>query len=425
MDEFAKRRKALLKQLPKGAAVALPAAMSAIRNDDCLYRFRQNSHFLYLTGFSEPAAIAVLIAGDSQQEYVMFCEPNSREQEIWEGRHAGPEEAVHDYGADAAYPLADFERRFPRLIKNCSAVYWGLGERRDRIWLAHLKRLCATVGKDGTMNPIEGIIDEMRVRKSAYEIKQLKQSARIAAQAHCQAMRVCRPDRMEYEIEGALSGAFRSAGAVAAYLTIAGGGANACILHYIRNDQPLNDGDLLLVDAGAEYRGYASDITRTYPVNGTFSAAQRELYDLVLEAQRQAISKVRAGNRVSDFHRTAVACLTRGLRDLGLLKGSLNKLLQTQAYRKFYMHNTGHWLGMDVHDPGAYQIDGRPRRLEQGMVLTVEPGLYIKPSRDIPKRWWNTGIRIEDDVLVGRKGPEVISDGVPKEAGEIEKLMRG
>ena len=425
MNEFSRRRKELLKKLPRGTVVVIPAAERSIRNGGIEYPFRQDSNFSYLTGFPESSAVAVLISGVSDYEYILFCAPYDRERDVWEGECAGCEGAVKMYGADKSYPITDFENYFPTLIKNCHFVYWTESEQSKWSWLSHLKRLCASVDQVCEFYPVAGIIGEMRLFKSAAEIKVMKKAAAISAKAHCQAMRYCRPGRYEYEIEAVLLREFHAAGTVPAYSSIVGGGANACVLHYIKNASALKDGDLLLVDAGAEYREYASDISRTYPVNGKFTTLQRELYEVVLEAQTLAIRKVKVGNYFNDFHQTAVLSLTRGLVNIGLLKGNVSTLIKEKAYQRFYMHNTGHWLGMDVHDTGAYYLSDNGRRLERGMVLTVEPGIYIRAAHDIAKRWWNTGIRIEDDVLVSSRGPEVISDGVPRTPTAIEHLMTG
>ena len=420
---------------PRSIAV-IPAATSVRRNNDVEYPFRQDSNFAYLTGLHQPDAILVLAPKSKMGEYTLFCVPGDKHSEIWDGPRVNCKDAVRDYAANKAYPVEQFEDVLLSLLADREFVYWTDVEAALRkpplfetisagsgSWFLRLKRLCAGLRQQFRFIPVTGLIHELRLRKSPAEIKLMKQAATIAATAHKRAMRHCRPGMYEFEVEAEILYEFNRAGAVPAYPSIVGGGKNACILHYIKNDCILREGDLLLIDAGAEYAGYASDITRTFPVNGFFSSPQQELYEIVLDAQNKAISKVKVGNLYSDYHAAAVRVLTKGLKEIGLLKGSLNTLIKKQEYARFYMHGTGHWLGMDVHDAGDYRVNGAWRRLESGMVMTVEPGLYISPADDIPKCWWNIGIRIEDDIRVTAQGPEIITSNIPRQMSEIEALM--
>ena len=433
IKEFTRRRNRVLQMMGSGAIAIIKAASEQPRNRDVDYPYRPDSDFFYLTGFPEPEAVAVLIPGRRQAQYVLFCRERDADAETWHGRRAGLEGARDTYGADDAFPITDIDDILPGLMENRDRVYYAMGHHEDfdkKImgWLNQVRgRARAGVHAPGKFVALDHLLHEMRLIKSRYEIGLMRRAAEISAAAHCRAMAVCKPGMSERRIEAELLHEFMSADARSpAYPSIVGGGENGCILHYTENDAPLSDGDLLLIDAGAEYRCYAADITRTFPVNGHFSAAQRALYDVVLAAQRAAIDKVRPGNHWNEPHDAAVKVLTRGLVKLGILKGQPAKLIKDEAYRRFYMHRTGHWLGMDVHDVGDYKVDGRWRMFEPGMVLTVEPGLYIPVgSKGVAKKWWNIGIRIEDDVLVTRDGHEVLTSGVPKDAEEIEALMAG
>ncbi len=428
--EFARRRKRLLHAMGKGAIAILPTARLAMRNRDSEYPFRPDSDFYYVTGFAEPDAVAVLIPGRPQGEYVLFCREKDPVAEVWHGRRAGLEGACARYGADDAFPYQDMDEILPGLMENCARVFYAMGsdqafDQRVMTWVNGLrKKARAGVHTPGEFVALNHILHDMRLFKSSAEVAAMRTAAQVSAGAHVRAMRACKPGMYEYEVEAELLAAFRRNGCLNAYNPIVGGGDNSCILHYTENNQALDDGDLLLVDAGAEYQYYAADITRTYPVNGRFSAAQRAIYDLVLAAQLAAIEQVRPGNHWNDPHTAAVKVLTRGLVKLGILKGKPAALIKSEAYRRFYMHRTGHWLGMDVHDVGDYKIGDQWRVLEPGMVLTVEPGIYIpEGSKGVAKKWWRIGVRIEDDVLVTRKGSEVLTRDVPKGAREIEAIM--
>ena len=430
LSEFVRRRKQLMRMMDKHSIAIIPAAPMRIRNRDAEYPYRQDSDFLYLTGFPEPEAVAVLVPGREHGQYILFCRERDPVMETWHGRRAGQDGAVENFGADDSFPMSDIDEILPGLMEDRDTVYYTMGRDTDfdQKLMGWINRLREQV-RAGTHPPhefisLEYLLHDMRLYKSRSEVKAMKQSARIAIEAHKRAMRACRPGMKEYEIEAEILYEFRRNAAEPAYQSIVGGGANGCILHYTENTDELNDGDLLLIDAGAEVEGYASDITRTFPVNGSFSDPQRELYELVLEAQAAAIRQTVPGNHWNDPHMAAVKVLTRGLVELGLLKGKPAQLIKEGEYRRFYMHRTGHWLGLDVHDVGDYKLDEEWRLLEPGMALTVEPGLYIPAgSKGVPKRYWDIGIRIEDDVLVTRDGCDVLTEGAPKDPDAIEALM--
>ena len=430
MEEFARRRRQLMRIMGKDCIAIIPAALVRHRNNDVEYPYRQDSDFQYLTGFGEPESVAVLVPGREQAEYILFVRDRDPLRETWDGRRAGPAGAVAQFAADDAFPISDIDEILPGLLENRAKVYYAMGSHPEFVqrvvgWLHGLR----TQARNGRHPPLEmvaldHVLHDMRLYKSRDELQLLRTAGQIAAQAHIRAMRHCRPGGHEYGIVAELLHEFRRHNADTSYQPIVGGGANSCILHYRENDMPLQDGDLLLVDAGCEYSYYASDITRTYPVNGRYTPAQREVYDIVLEAQLAAIEQVRPGNHWNAPHDAAVEVITRGLVRIGLLKGKVAALIKDGAYRRFFMHRTGHWLGMDVHDVGDYKVGDEWRVLEPGMVMTVEPGIYIPAgSKGVPKRYWNIGIRIEDDVAVTREGCEVLTSGVPKDASEIEALM--
>jgi Xaa-Pro aminopeptidase len=428
--EFARRRKQLMRMMGQDAIAILPTNPERTRNRDVEYPFRPDSDFYYLTGFAEPEAVAVLVPGRPHGEYLLFCRDRDPEKETWNGRRAGLEGAVENYGADDAFPIGDVDDILPGLLESHERVFYTMGATPDfdqRVigWVNRL-RSQSRAGKQAPDEfiSLEHFVHDMRLYKSRAEIKVMRQAANIAARAHRRAMRECEPGMMEYELEAEYLHEFRKAGGEPAYPSIVGGGENACILHYTENDAELNSGDLLLIDAGVEHEYYASDITRCFPVNGRFSKAQRAIYELVLEAQLAAIEEVYPGNTWNAPHEAAVKVITRGLVKLGLLKGRTPRLVKEHAYYRFYMHRTGHWLGMDVHDVGDYKVGEEWRVLESGMVLTVEPGIYIPAgSKGVAKKWWNIGVRIEDDVLVTRDGYDVLSKNVPKYVDEIEALM--
>ena len=428
--EFSRRRKQLMRMMGSNSIAIIPTAPERTRNRDVEFPFRPDSDFYYLTGFPEPEAVAVLVPGRGHGEYLLFCRERDPQMETWTGRRAGTAGAVESWDADDAFPISDIDDILPGLLEQCDRVFCTMGndpafDRRVMDWVNRLRQ----GGRSGTRTPdefvsLEHLLHDMRLYKSRSEVRVMRTAAKVACQAHRRAMQARRPGMYEYEIEAEFLHGFRSAGMVPAYPSIVGGGENGCILHYTTNDALLNDGDLLLIDAGAEYDCYASDVTRTFPVNGRFSKAQKALYEVVLAAQLAAIKKVAPGNHWNAPHAVAVRVLTRGLVKLGILKGKPAELVRQEAYRRFYMHRTGHWLGMDVHDVGDYKVGGAWRVLEPGMILTVEPGLYIPAgSRGVSRKWWNIGIRIEDDVLVTRDGNEILSAGAPKSVAEIESAM--
>ncbi|PYS50529.1 MAG: Xaa-Pro aminopeptidase [Acidobacteria bacterium] len=424
LDEFIKRMN------PESVAI-IASARAATRSNDTHYRYRQDSDFYYLTGFDEPEAIAV-VSPSKEQKFTLFVRPRDPEREIWDGRRAGVEGAKAEYGADEAFPITEFEEKVGDYLNGATNLYYRIGNGNadlDETIIHQIKRL-RTLARKGMRAP-EAIIDtgtiihEMRLFKSPEEIEMMQRAADISAEAHREAMLQARPDMKEYEIEALIEYIFRKSGANApAYTTIVGGGANATVLHYITNNETLRDGDLLLIDAGAEYQGYAADITRTFPVNGRFTAAQREIYDLVLEAQLACIEMVRPGSRPQDINKRSVEVLTEGMIRLGLLKGDAETLIKEEKYKQFYMHTIGHFIGLDVHDVGRYHIKDESRQLEPGMVMTVEPGIYIAAdTKEIPEKYLGIGVRIEDDVLVTEDGNRILSSKAPKQVEEIEELM--
>jgi Xaa-Pro aminopeptidase len=427
----AQHRKQLMRMMGEGSIAILPSAPVLLRNRDVEHGFRQDSDFYYLSGFPEPESVIVLVPGRKQGQYILFCRDRDKKKETWDGRRYGPEGAVEHFGADEAYPIAELEDILPELMEHCESVYYtiGLNPEFDKHVMNCVNNL-RSKARGGTHVPYEFVsldylLHDMRLFKHREELRLMRKSAKIAAHAHINAMKACKPGMYEYQLEAELLYHFQHNGAGWAYPSIVGGGANSCILHYTENNQLLNDGEMVLIDAGAEYQGYASDITRTFPVNGRFNVAQREIYELVLEAQEAAFKKVMPGNHWNDPHEAAVRVLTRGMVELGMLKGNVRSLIKEQAYTRFYMHRTGHWLGMDVHDVGDYKVDDEWRLLEKGMVLTVEPGLYVPAGIRGVKRWWNIGVRIEDDVAVTKDGHEILSAGLPRTCEEIEAVMAG
>ena len=427
--EFERRRRQLMRMVGTDGIAILPAAPVRKRSRDVEYHFRQDSDFYYLTGFTEPDAVAVLIPGRPQGEYLMFCRERDPDRELWDGSRAGPDGVIEHYGADDAFPIDDIDDIIPGLIEGCSRVYYTMGMYSDfdthvAEWVNSLRsKLSRGVHTPHEFVALDHLLHDMRLYKSRAEISAMRKSAKIAVAAHKRAMQMTRPGIYEYEVEAEFRHEFRRNGAWTSYNPIVGSGANACTLHYVENRDELKDGDLLLIDAGCELDYYASDITRTFPVNGRFSPEQRAVYEIVLEAQLAAIEKTVRGNHWNDPHDAAVRVVTKGLRDLGLLKGKLPTLIKDGAYRPFYMHRTGHWIGIDVHDVGDYKVGDEWRVLEPGMVTTVEPGIYIPNKRNIPKAFRNIGIRIEDDVAVTTKGPDVLSKGLAKDPDDIEALM--
>jgi Xaa-Pro aminopeptidase len=430
VKEFIRRRNQLMEEMGENSIAILPTASEQVRNRDVNYAFRPDSDFLYLTGFWEPEAILVLIPNRKHGEYVLFCREKNVEQEIWHGRREGQEGAVAHYGVDDSFPIDDIDEILSGLMENKTRVFYTMGvhvefDLRLMGWVNQLKqKIRLGINAPGEFVALDHILHEMRLFKSNDEIKLMKKAAKVSCQGHQRLMQVCKPNLFEYQLEAEFlhQCVFHGCRDLA-YPSIVGGGENGCILHYTENDTRLKSGQLVLVDAGGEYQGYAADITRTYPVNGRFSTEQKALYEVVLAAQLAAIEMVYPGSHWNAPHEVAVKVITQGLLRLGLLKGQLNQLITDHAYKAFYMHRTGHWLGLDVHDVGDYKIDNQWRMLEAGMVLTIEPGLYTGDNRKIAKKWRNIGIRIEDDVLVTETGYEVLTDQAVKTVKEIEKLM--
>ncbi len=421
----------LIRRMEPNSVAILPSAREARRSHDTDYRYRQDSDFFYVTGFNEPEAIAVIAPAHEEHPYTLFVRPRDPEREIWDGRRAGVEGAKEAYGADAAFPITEFAEKLSDLINGAQNLYYRIGNGNPDLDDQIIRQIARMrmMGRRG-IQPPQAIIDpaailhEMRLIKTDEEIAIMQRAASISAEAHREAMREARPGMMEYEVEALIEYVFRRRGAQApAYTTIVGGGANATILHYINNDAPLREGELLLIDAGAEYQGYAADITRTFPIAGRFNDAQRDIYSLVLEAQVKCIEMVRPGVTLEEMHQRSVEILTEGMVRLGLLEGDPAKLIEEETYKRFYMHRLGHYLGMDVHDVGRYHTDGQPRRVEAGLVMTVEPGLYIAVDAEgIPDKYRGIGVRIEDDVLVTPDGYRVLTSEAPKEIEEIEAL---
>ena len=419
-----------MRRMQRNSVAIIPAAREATRSNDTHYRFRQDSDFFYLTGFEEPDAVAVIKPGETHP-YVLFVRPRDPEREIWDGRRAGVEGAKSEFGAGDAFPVDEFDGKLSEILNGAEVLYYRLGvnsELDDKI-IREIARMRALNRKP--IHPPQTIIDpativhELRVVKSPQELEIMQQAADIAAEAHCEAMKAVRPGMREYEIEALIEQVFRRHGSAGpAYTSIVGAGANATVLHYINNDGELRDGELLLLDAGAEYKGYASDITRTFPINGRYSPAQREIYDLVLKAQMSCVEMVRPGVTHDQLKQHSIEVLTEGMVELGLLQGDPEQLIKDKKYEKFYMHGLGHMLGIDVHDVGRYYYGTESRALEPGVVMTVEPGIYVAAdSKDVPEKYLGIGVRIEDDVLCTNNGPRVLTTKVPKQAEEIEALM--
>ncbi|SOC51416.1 aminopeptidase P Metallo peptidase. MEROPS family M24B [Chromohalobacter canadensis] len=429
-DEYRARRQALMAALPAHSAVLISAASLITRNRDSEYAFRQDSDFHYLSGFPEPDALLVLLPGRDAGEVVLFCQEKDPSQEAWTGIRIGAEAAVADYGVDEAYENDTRDALLPELLEGRETLYLPLDNGEMLALAESLRAELAPQARRGERTPrafadIAPLIHAQRLIKSEVELGLMRHAARISAQAHRRAMQSVCPGLFEYQLQAELEHEFVWHGALApAYATIVGGGENACVLHYIENSAALRDGDLVLIDAGGEFELYAGDITRTFPVNGRFTPAQRELYEIVLEAQCRAVAAVAPGTTLSAIHDGVVRDLTAGLLRLGLLEGPLEARIDDHGYRRFFLHATSHWLGLDVHDVGTYRLDGEPRVLAPGMVLTVEPGLYIPNTEDIPEAYRGIGIRIEDDVAVTATGHEVLTVDVPKEVAEIEALMR-
>ena len=431
--DFQERRDRLAEEMGPHSIAIIATSPVAMRNRDADYKFRADSSFFYLTGFAEPEAVAIIETFESIDEgytYSLFCRERDREMEIWHGYRAGVDGAVEDYDADEAYAIDLLDEEIIEKLLNKQKLFYRMGQQADfdaRVakWIAEANG----ESRKGTSAPaqviqLDRILDEMRLHKSTQEIELMQIASTISAQAHTRAMQAVKPGMMEYALEAELNYIFGQNGCVPSYNSIVGGGENGCILHYVENDKVLKDGDLVLIDAACEYQLYASDITRTFPVNGKFSSEQKALYEVVLKAQLAAIDAVRIGNSYKEPHRIAVRILVQGLLDLGLMQGDIEQIIESESFHQFYMHGTGHWLGMDVHDVGSYKIEGEWRAYEEGMTVTVEPGLYIAPDDEtVDAKWRGIGIRIEDDVVVTKNGPRVLTAAVVKTVEEIEALM--
>ncbi|WP_196221362.1 Xaa-Pro aminopeptidase [Sansalvadorimonas verongulae] len=428
---YVQRRKALLESLDKGSILVLPAATEKVRNRDCEYAYRQDSDFWYLTGFGEPEAVLVLAPGREEGESILFCRKRDRDMEIWHGRRAGQEGAVKEYGFDQAFTINELDEQMPGLLDKRTTVYHTPNADKafdQKLWgwidTLRMKERRGSVPPEQVLDR-DKLLHTLRLIKTPAEQAIMREAGEISARAHTRAMKECKPGAMEYQLEAAIHHEFAMSGArYPAYTTIVGSGENACILHYTENESELKDGDLVLIDAGCELDYYAADITRTFPVNGKFTEEQKAIYNVVLDAQLASIAEIAPGKPLDAFHKAAVDKLVDGLLELGLLSGKKEKLIEEEAYRAFYMHGTGHWIGMDVHDVGHHKEDGEPVTLQPGMTLTVEPGIYVSPDNmDVEERWRGIGVRIEDDILVTETGNEVLTKDVVKTVEDIEALM--
>lgn len=430
-QEHSRRRKQLMEQMDPNSIAIVPSAHEHIRNRDCEYPFRQDSDFFYLTGFSEPESVLVLLPKRKHGQYVLFCRDRDKSMELWNGYRAGPEGACEIFGADDAFPINDIDDILPGLIEGRDRVYYAMGrhaefDRSVMEWVNIIRSKLHSGGHPpGEFLDLDHLLHDQRLFKSASEIRLMRKAGKISAAAHVRAMKYCKPGINEYHLEAEILHEFAMNGARApAYSTIVGSGKNGCILHYLENSDTIKDGDLVLIDAGCELEHYAADITRTFPSNGKFSVEQKALYEVVLKSQLAAIKTIKPGGHWNESHDATVKVITKGLIELGLLKGSLKALIDSEAYADFYMHRAGHWIGMDVHDVGDYKVGNQWRVLEAGMVMTVEPGIYISPdNKKVAKKWRGIGIRIEDDVVVTKDGCEVLTKDVPKTVSEIEALM--
>lgn len=429
--EFARRRKNLMSLMEPNSIAIIPSAKEQQRSRDTQYPFRQDSDFHYLSGFDEPEAVLVLIPGRKHGQFVMFCRENDPNMELWHGYRAGVEGVCDEHAADDAFPIGDIDDILPGLLEGRERVYYSMGRTVDfdqqiMAWVNRIRdKVSSGSVPPGEFTDLDHVLHDLRLLKSAAEVRLMRRAAQISAKAHIRAIQACKPGGYEYQLEAELLHEFACSGArFPAYPSIVGSGVNACTLHYLANTDRMSDGDLVLIDAGCEYEYYASDVTRTLPVNGRFNRQQRAIYELVLKAQLAAIDEIAPGKHWNQAHDATVDVITRGLVELGLLKGSVSSLIKAEAYRAFYMHRAGHWLGLDVHDVGDYRVADEWRVLEPGMVMTVEPGIYISPNnKKVGKAWRGIGVRIEDDVVVTPAGCEVISSGAPKTVDEIEALM--
>lgn len=431
MSEYAQRREQLMQRMAPNSIAILPAAPVSTRNSSVEYPYRQHSDFFYLSGFSEPEAVLVLIPKREHGEFILFCRERNPERELWDGLRTGQDGAVQHYKADDAFPISDIDDILPGLIEGRERVYYSIGnnpefDQQMMEWLNSIRskaRMGAQPPKEFVM--LDHLLHDARLHKSTAEIDTMQQAADISCRAHIRAMQAAQPGLYEYHLEAELDYEFRKGGArLPAYSSIVASGSNACILHYTENNAPLQDGDLVLIDAGCELDCYASDITRTFPVNGRFSPEQKAIYNIVLQANLAAMDFISPQHCWNDAHEATVRVITAGLLELGLLRGELDQLIADEAHRPFYMHRAGHWLGLDVHDVGEYKVNGQWRQLEPGMTMTVEPGIYIAlDNLDVPEQWRGIGVRIEDDVVVTENGCRVLTNAVPKTIDEIEALM--
>ena len=431
--EYAARRKDLMSQMHKNSIAIISSAPEKIRSRDTHYPYKQNVNLSYLCGFPAPASVLVLIPGRENGETVLFCRDKDPLRETWDGYREGPDGAVKNFGADDAFPISDIDDILPNLIEGKDRLYYAIGkdpefDKHLMDWINHVR----SQRGNGALPPgefvdLDHFINEMRLFKTAGEVKIMRKAGEISAKAHVRAMKASRPGVFEYPLQAEIEHEFAMSGSVGpAYSSIVGGGKNGCVLHYVENKDPLRDGDLVLIDAGCEYQNYAADITRTFPVNGKFSVEQAAIYDVVLKAQADAIAMIGPGIEYNKTNEATIRTITQGLVDLGLLQGDVDELIANEAHREFYMHGAGHWLGMDVHDVGDYKIEGQWRVYEPGMVVTIEPGIYIAPgSPNIDEKWHGIAVRIEDDIVVTKDGNENLTSAVPKERNEIEALMAG
>jgi len=429
--EYANRRKDLMSMMADNSIAVIAAAPEKVRSKDTLYPYKQSTNFSYLSGFSEPCAVMLLIPNRQQGECVLFCRDKDPLRETWDGLRLGPIEAKQALALDDAFPIDDIDDILPGLLEGKSHIYYSAG--KDKAFDKQLIQWVdeVTLDKESDSEPcceqvdLDHLLAELRLIKSAAEIKLMRKAADISAEAHCRAMRFCQPGQYEYQLQAEIEHQFMTSGATGpAYTSIVGGGKNACILHYIENQSALKSGDLVLIDAGCEYQNYAADITRTFPVNGKFSTAQAAIYDVVLAAQTAAINCISPGVTYDQANKATIEVITQGLVELGILSGDVEQLITEGAYREFYMHSVSHWLGMDVHDVGDYKINNQWRVYEAGMLLTIEPGIYIAAdNQNVDKKWRGIAVRIEDDILVTKAGREVLTDGVPKQRDQIESLM--
>ena len=431
--EYSARRKELMSLMHSNSIAIISAAPEKVRSRDTHYPYKQNVNLSYLCGFPEPDSVLVLIPGRAQGEMVLFCRDKDPLRETWDGYREGPEGAVSNFGADDAFPIADIDDILPNLIEGKDRLYYAIGkdpefDRHLMDWVNHVRNQRGNGAlPPGEFVDLDHFINEMRLFKTAGELKIMRKAAEISVSAHSRAMKASKPGLFEYQLQAEIEHEFAVHGSAgAAYTSIVGGGKNGCILHYIENRDALKDGDLVLIDAGCEYQNYAADITRTFPVNGKFSDEQAAIYDIVLQAQTDAIAVIGPGIEYNKTNEATVLAITQGLVDLGILHGDVDELIASEAHRDFYMHGAGHWLGMDVHDVGDYKIDGQWRVYEPGMVVTIEPGIYIAPGNpNVDKKWHGIAVRIEDDIVVTKDGNENITAGVPKKRDEIEALMAG